>query len=244
MPERNAALLHEYAKHAAASIAAAATALTRSAPTRIAAVLIALVAVPAPAQASAAAPDYDGIYPNDRYRPQCADLGANPTDAATVCLTDDSHLWYYADSNEWGELEDLDKLKLGEMLYQQYDSTDLKVEYDYNPVFEGEGETDVIYQEDSANLDGAIGVMWCNDRVNGNYWRCDQAYVRIKGNGYYQMNGVTCHETGHVVGLLHGFNTDPEVHYQDTGRLGCMVTGMVPPGSLGSNNRQFINEVY
>jgi hypothetical protein len=228
-PKGNVALLHKYARHAAAS--------------RIAAVLIGVVAVLTPAQAHAAAPGYDGIYPNDRYRPQCGDLGGEPTSAATVCLTDNSDLWYYADSSEWGELEGLDKLELGEMLYDQYDATDLKVEYDYSPVFDGGGETDVIYQEDSRGLDGAIGVAWCNDRVDGNYWRCDQTYVRIAGNGYYQNHGVTCHETGHVVGLLHGFNTDPEIPYQDS-RLGCMVTGMIPPGSLGTNNRQFINEVY
>ncbi|MEU6717254.1 hypothetical protein ABZ897_37815 [Nonomuraea sp. NPDC046802] len=232
-------MLHEYVKHAAA----AAARFTGSAPSRIAAVLISVVAVLAPAQVAAAAPDYDGIYPNDRYRPKCADLGGNPTSAATVCLTDNSDLWYYADSSGFGKLEDLDKLKLGEMLYNQYDPTDLKVQYDYSPVFSGGGETDIVYQEDSKDLDGAIGVAWCNDRVNGNDWRCDQTYVRIKGHGYYQENGVTCHETGHVVGLLHGFNTDPEIHYQDS-RLGCMVTGMMPPGSLGSNNRQFINEVY
>ncbi|MFI9556397.1 hypothetical protein [Nonomuraea endophytica] len=228
-------MLHKYAKHAAT--------LGRSAPARIVAVLIGVVAVLAPLQASAAAPGYDGIYPNDRYRPTCADLGGEPTGAGSVCLTDNSTLTYYADSSGWGKVEDLDKLELGEMLYQQYDPTNLSVSYHYSPVFDGEAETDIVYQEDSRGLDGAIGVTWCNDRVNGNNWRCDQTYVRIAGNGWFQKHGITCHETGHVVGLLHGFNTDPEIHYQDA-RLGCMRTGMVPPGSLGANNKYFINEVY
>ncbi|MEV0390962.1 hypothetical protein [Nonomuraea sp. NPDC050643] len=207
----------------------------RSTPLRIAAVLICVVAALAPVSASAVAPDYDGIYPTDRYHPWCT--------SQEVCLTDNSNLSYYADSADWGKLEDLDKLYLGEMLYDQFDPTNLAVSYDNSPIFSGGGETDIIYQEDSEGIDGAIGMAWCNDRVDGNGYRCDQTYVRIKGHGYYQIPGVTCHETGHVVGLLHGYNTAPELYHQDT-RLGCLVTGVIPPGSLGSNNRQFINAVY
>jgi hypothetical protein len=211
---------------------------------RIAAVLLSVVAVLAPGQASAAAPDYDGIYPTDRYKPHCADLGGDPTSAATVCLTDNSALYYYADSSGWGKLEDADKLHLWTMLYDEFEPTNLSVAYDYTPIFSGGSETDVVYQESSKNLDGgAVGIMWCNDRVNGNDWRCDQAYVRIEGHGWYQNHGVTCHETGHAVGLVHGAEAAPKLSQQDS-RLGCMVTNMQPPSSLGTNNRQFINAVY
>ena len=196
---------------------------------------------------AAATHDYDGMMPTAFYNEKC--VNANPpTVSGHVCRTDNADLYWYADSIDPRELESNDVSVVTDVLSTQYAPTVLAIHYDSTPVFEGSGETDLILQEAEAALpmpSGAAGVTWCNDAVNGAYYECDQTYVRIPGPDGFRVHGgsVTCHEIGHVVGLVHGNDASPRLDAGDL-RLGCMVNENEFPPGLGSANMHLINDTY
>ncbi|KAA1420029.1 hypothetical protein FE697_019305 [Mumia zhuanghuii] len=128
---------------------------------------------------------------------------AQGQDALLSCQTDNSALTYYMDSGGEYELEAPDRADV-QTAMSQYNATDLSVSYDASPTFSGSAETDVVYQEGSTGMSaGTIGMTWCNDPSDNYAYRCDQQYVRIRGNG--NITPISAgHETGHAVGLLHG----------------------------------------
>jgi hypothetical protein len=158
------------------------------------------------------------------------------------CQTDDKEVYFYMDSSGTYELEATDREDVNNAIDGEYRPTDLAFHYDSSPVFEGNGETDIIYQEGSAGVpDGLAGLTWCN-ALGGDGKDCDQQYIRIRGNGYYNYARV-CHETGHAVGLTHGREASPQLE-QDDPKLGCMRTPSDGHSDLGDNNRENINATY
>ncbi|WP_435614061.1 hypothetical protein [Streptomyces coelicoflavus] len=194
-----------------------------------------LVAAPS----SSAGPDasaIDNIVPTSNYYVGCLSGEAD----GTVCRTDNATLTYYMDSGGSNQLEAGDKSIVRAMLASEYSPTDLAVSYDSTPSWSGSAETDIYYSE------GAVpgsneGTTFCNDNSPGNY-KCDQQYIRIEGGGHYTP-GLSCHETGHAVGLLHGNVSYPAVPMQDS-RLGCMKKNVSYSQRLGANQKTNINIVY
>ncbi|MEE1942427.1 hypothetical protein V1L54_24000 [Streptomyces sp. TRM 70361] len=184
----------------------------------------------------------DNIFPTSNAWGTCSN-DPDGGDGDVTCLTDNSQLTYYMDSSGTYELESPDRTAVRSTMNNDYAPTDLSVSYDSSPAFSGNAETDVVYQEGSTNLpSSADGVTWCNDAVDNDALECDQQYVRIRGNGHY-TRGLSCHETGHAVGLLHGNQAYPALSKTDS-RLGCMVTPVGAGTGLGSNNRDNINSMY
>ncbi|MDX3696602.1 hypothetical protein PV726_41365 [Streptomyces europaeiscabiei] len=193
-----------------------------------------------------ATPVTDNIVPVGGFgAPMCSN-DPDGGDGTVDCLTDNSDVYYYMDSSGEYELESEDRTVVTGTLHDEYSPTDLAIHYDSTPVFSGSGETDIVYQEGSTNLDAdSDGVTWCNDSGEGSgtyaVWECDQQYVRIRGNGHYTY-GLTCHETGHAVGLVHGYDASPALN-NGTNSLGCMTTP-VETFDLGASNTESINDVY
>ncbi|MFL1431847.1 MULTISPECIES: hypothetical protein [unclassified Nocardiopsis] len=159
------------------------------------------------------------------------------------CQTDNRDVYYYMDSNGEYELETVDRNNVQSVMRNEFAPTDLRIYYDSTPVFSGSGETDIIYQEGSTGMPSSVdGMTWCNDAVDNKPLACDQQYIRIRGNGSYTY-GLTCHETGHAVGLQHGDVSSPRLSRTDS-RLGCMVTPVGSGAKLGSNNIENINATY
>ena len=207
-------------------------------------VVLTLVAVQAPAQATH---EVDSMVPNSRYDPIC--LGGDMSVNAMGCQTDNADVWWYADSNDPGELETNDQDSVRAMLAAQYSPTDLAIHYDSSPVFSGTAQTDVVYQEQEAAMPlpaGLRGIAWCNDDVPTQRSKCDQTYIRIQSPDGYRIfgGGLACHETGHAVGLLHGNNAAPAIEPDDA-RLGCMQNEVATlPAGLGSDQVHQINNTY
>lgn len=189
----------------------------------------------------AAAPDNDGITPTTNYQEHCAAGLASDT----VCQTDNSSVYYYMDSNGEYELEEEDRAIVRDAVARFRNNTILTITYDSDPDFSGAGETDVIYQEGAFGLpDAVLGVTWCNDPVDGATWRCDQTYIRMRGNGVINPY-VSTHETGHSVGLLHGNRWAP-VRDLCADLIGVMAAAQScgSGAALGEAVRNNVNWVY
>ena len=185
----------------------------------------------------------DNLVPTNTYAPVC--LGRD-TPGGMVCKTDNADVYYYMDSSGEYELEQGDRDNVAAVLSGQFSPTEIAIHYDSSPVFSGEGETDVIYQEGSTGLgEGVVGSTWCNDDVNSELYECDQTYIRIRGAGPMSDPKVVCHESGHAVGLTHGAQAAPIVNNDDA-QLGCLRTPLtaISSGSLGSNQVSQINANY
>jgi hypothetical protein len=186
----------------------------------------------------------DNLVPTGTYSPIC--LGSGGTIGDMVCQTDNSEVYYYMDSSGEYELEQGDRDNVAAVLSAQYSPTHLAIHYDSSPVFSGEGETDIVYQEGSTGLpDGVVGATWCNDDVNSAAYECDQTYIRIAGAGPMSDPKVVCHETGHAVGLTHGSEAYPVVSRSDS-QLGCLRTPLtaITSNALGTNQVNQINANY
>ncbi|MFC6704401.1 hypothetical protein [Flexivirga alba] len=154
-------------------------------------------------------------------------------------MTDNNQVYYYMNSSGSLELEAGDKSVVRNMLASQYSPTDLQIYYDSTPKLTGTGETDILYQE--GDVPGSYnGYTWCDDPVAT--YVCDQTVVRIEGGGYYKP-GLSCHETGHAVGLTHGADAYPRRNQRDS-ILGCMETPTDDLTPLGANQRNNINAYY
>jgi hypothetical protein len=88
--------------------------------------------------------------------------------------------------------------------------------------------------------DSLDGATWCNDAADNR--RCDQQYIRIRGAGHYSK-GLSCHETGHAVGLVHGDQASPPKNNGDE-KLGCLENPVGSGEGLQENNRENINATY
>lgn len=178
----------------------------------------------------------DNMVPTNNYNKACSTGNA---DSGVVCQTDNAQVTYYMDSGGSDALETVDKNIVQKMLSAQYAPTDLSISYDSTPAWSGSSETDIYYAE--ATVPGsADGTTWCNDDVST--YRCDQTYIRIEGGGSYTP-GLSCHETGHAVGLLHGSNASPQLSKTNKA-LGCMQTPVNYSEPLGSSNKENINGLY
>ncbi|MEU8145836.1 hypothetical protein [Nonomuraea sp. NPDC048901] len=180
----------------------------------------------------------DNMFPTESTGSSCVvSTGSHPP-----CQTDNREVYFYMDSSGEYKLESEDRSTVNAAIDGEYRPTDLAFHYDSSPVFEGSAETDIIYQEGSTGLpDSAAGRTWCNG-VSSTHYKCDQQYIRIRGNGRYTYARV-CHETGHAVGLQHGDYSTPMLRKTDS-RLGCLVTPSTDHNDLGSNNRENINATY
>ncbi|BBC35752.1 hypothetical protein SGFS_070460 [Streptomyces graminofaciens] len=179
---------------------------------------------------AAAAGAIDNIAPTAHYDVPCR--------KGLVCQTDNATLTYYMDSGGGNKLEADDKATVRDVLNSEYAPTDLSVSYDSSPSWSGDAETDIYYSEGTVS-GSDDGFTYCENPASGIY-KCDQQYIKIEP-GYWSY-GLTCHETGHAVGLLHGMDSQPTVGAQDS-RLGCMKKSVGGEG-LGDNNKRNINSVY
>ncbi len=197
---------------------------------------VAFIATVAATGVAWAAPNFDTILPTHTFNEPCPQ-GSGP------CRTDNETLYYYMDSVADGwMLEPADQDGVREMLYKEYLPTDLQVYYDPDPTFTGVGETDLVYREGPVAGE-ADGITYCNDKEDGSVWLCDQQYIEIEGGLYYYHLGISCHETGHGVGLMHGSQAYPRLDDYDD-RLGCMQKITYPSQPLGNLSTNNINYVY
>jgi hypothetical protein len=176
-----------------------------------------------------AVPAFDNMTPTANYGNEC--IKGGETGSGTVCQ-DNSGWTFYRQSS----LETADKNVVWDVLFDQFAPTHLTVTHDTTPNYSGGAETDLIFKE-SAVPGSNEGITWCNDPLG--LYTCDQHYVDLEPGHY--TRGLTCHESGHAVGLLHGHNSSPPVSQTDS-RLGCMRTPIAgSAGTLGSNQVEHIN---
>jgi hypothetical protein len=181
----------------------------------------------------------DNMYPTQYASLACHDESG--PDGHISCQTDNAQLTYYMDSGGTNMLEAEDRAVVNSVMSNIYAPTDLSVSLDTSPSFDGSAETDIVYEESGIGVpSGSDGVTFCNDAVDSR--RCDQQYIRILGGGNY-VQGLTCHETGHAVGLVHGIEASPQVSNRDE-RLGCMETPTSSDEVLQSNQVDMINGTY
>lgn len=119
----------------------------------------------------------------------------------------------------------------------QYTPTDLTVSYVASPSYSGSSETDIIYQQGTIPGD-FVGIAWCDDSIGGDL--CDQHYVRFADPN--PTVALSCHETGHAVGLTHPDNADPDQPSDDT-LFGCLVSPATS-SYLRIHNPTLINNTY
>lgn len=180
----------------------------------------------------------DNMYPTQYLTVGCFSVsGPNQTG---FCRTDNSALTYYMDSSGSNALEAADRLVVFDVMAQEYNPTDLNTTYDSTPSFSGSAETDIVYEESGVGMSAsADGTTFCNNAANS--IQCDQQYIRIRSGSY--NNGITCHETGHAVGLTHGNVASPRRANSDE-LLGCMETPTSSGEGLQANNIENINATY
>jgi len=187
------------------------------------------------ALAAANAVAFDILTPSTNYTSACLPGDA---DNGHYCQTDNAAVSYYAKNGDQAyALESGDISTLKYWVNNDYGGeTDLTTTYDDSPVWEGAGETDIIYQEGTVSGD-AEGRNWCDDPQDDSTYACDQQYVRIEPGNY--QHGLICHESGHALGLMHGNWATPTLAKDDT-RLGCMVT---PVGTTVGISNMMINNI-
>lgn len=179
---------------------------------------------------AALATHVDNLYPTNNYGPACPDGDMN----GSFCLTDNSSVSTYRQSS----LTSTGKTNIGTVLGGEFATTDLTITYSTSPVYSGDGETDLIYQARSDVPTGSDGVAWCNDAVTA--YRCDQHYAAFRSST--PGLEISCHETGHTMGLTHGYDASPRISNTDPS-LGCMQAP-VPTYDLGAHNTNMINAAY
>ncbi|CUR54913.1 exported hypothetical protein [metagenome] len=160
-----------------------------------------------------------------------------------VCRTDNSSWTYYMDSSGEFMLEPEDRAVTTNGMEAWDNATVVTASLDSSPTFSGNAETDVIFQEGKIPgfPDWVDGATWCEDRVNGTDYQCDQHYVRIRGAGVYSK-WLVAHESGHSLGLVHGTEAQPPT----TGTasvMGIMTTGSLP-SSLGATPIAKVDGTY
>ncbi|MFS3128091.1 hypothetical protein ACLM5J_06770 [Nocardioides sp. Bht2] len=157
-----------------------------------------------------------------------------------ACQTDNKNVYWHMADGGAKALETNDRVALKAMLDDQFQGP-MNLTYDSTPAFTGSAETDWIFQEDSPGP-GLAGYVWCNDKIGT--WRCDQHYIMID-TGAYLNPKITCHETGHAVGLTHGDWATPSTA-NNASSLGCLrgPYSAITSNALGANNKAQIAAVY
>jgi hypothetical protein len=144
---------------------------------------------------------WDGIFHTAVTTYNCASNGHAPTGTGPVCLTDDSTLTWYAQTTISGTAKGQIQTIMNSITYPHTDIT--VMEQPYPPTYSGPDETDIIYVQSSQVPSSYDGLTMCDDAVNND--RCDQHYV------YFRLGlpglPVVCHETGHAIGLKHGYDS-------------------------------------
>ena len=135
---------------------------------------------------------------------------------------------------------------------QEYDETDLAITQSSTFVGSGQQETDMVFQEGKVKgqPENVKGLEWCDDPVDNQPQKCDQHYIRIRGDGVY-TKPLAAHEAGHAVGMVHGDSASIEqangskMRLKETDyRMGIMMNKTVLPQGLNQNNRDNINGAY
>lgn len=179
----------------------------------------------------------DSMYPTTNTSWSCT---SSTAPGNYFCQTDNSSLTFGSESSLTGA----QKTFVANVVFAQYDPTDLNASEHTSIVYSGGSETDIVYQTGSLPA-GYAGVAWCDDSSPGGK-KCDQHYVRMLSSVISATNinsGVTCHETGHAVGLTHGDNASPTVAITDN-NLECMKSMPGTTGTLGAHNINQINGTY
>jgi hypothetical protein len=182
-------------------------------------------------------PSVDSMFPTVLVTWLCVDSNISQT---WFCQTDNNSLTYGFEST----LNSSQRTFVTSVIYNHFDPTDLNVSYQSTISYTGSSETDIVYQTGSIPS-GYIGATWCDDSSPGNN-KCDQHYVRMTGSAVSPTSpdsGIPCHETGHAVGLTHGYNSYPQVA-NDNPNLECMMTAPGTNGNLGAHNIFQINSTY
>ncbi|PRY55998.1 hypothetical protein [Glycomyces artemisiae] len=181
----------------------------------------------------------DNMYPTQYEQSGC--FSESGPDGQVSCQTDNATLTYYMDGAGTNMLETEDRNVVISVMNTVYGPTDFSVSLDTSPEFSGSAETDIVYEESAVGMsESADGVTFCNNAAST--LKCDQQYIRIRGGGHY-VKGLTCHETGHAVGLLHGNKSSPMRSNTDE-QLGCMETPTSDEEGLQANNIENINATY
>jgi hypothetical protein len=182
----------------------------------------------------AVATHVDSMRPTDNYSEDC--MSGTLTGDNNYCQTDDYNVRVWRGRG----LEPEGRTNIGEMLADEFRTTDLAITFVRDPVYTGPGETDIIYQQNTPPNE-SDGFAWCNDALDDR--RCDQHYNVFRSST--PSKGLACHESGHAVGLTHGVDAAPQRENDDPS-FGCMQTP-VPisnTGQLGTHNRASINATY
>jgi hypothetical protein len=181
----------------------------------------------------------DNMIPTSTYHPYCYDQTLD--NIIGLCQTDNAAISVWMQSSVSTNM----RSRIRDALDNSFDATAaLSVSYASTPVYTGSAETDIIYQQGSIPYSGTVGITWCNDAVDNAALKCDQTYIRFTTDTYYEHRALTCHETGHAVGLTHGADASPVVS-NSASVLGCMVTPYdVDAYTLGANNVQEIDYTY
>jgi hypothetical protein len=157
-----------------------------------------------------------------------------------VCQTDNAGTSVYMQSTVSTNM----RSRIRDALDNSYNGTDLNISYPTTPTYSGASETDIIYQQGDMPGASTIGITWCDDPVDGEFYTCDQTYIRFTTDPLYEHRALTCHETGHAVGLTHGHDAYPRIPNDDPS-LGCLATPYdVNKYVLGPNNVAEINATY
>lgn len=125
----------------------------------------------------------DVLVPTANYDETCYDGSPSST---VVCRTDNPTVKYHMESS----LETADESVVNSMMSNNYDETVLVVSIDTTPVFSGDSETDIVYQEDSSAIPaGSDGLYWCDDSI-GTYTAIRRTCGFVQGT-----TARTCHAT-------------------------------------------------
>jgi hypothetical protein len=139
------------------------------------------------------------------------------------CRTDNSSLFWAAENS----VSDEGRANIQWWMEAILEPTDLTVTEEL-PVYTGSAETDIIFRVVPMLPGEAWGMTWCQDAVSTA--RCDQHYMDFSAQRLLEFGfaatppaSLICHETGHAIGLTHGYDAAPRISDLD-GNLGCMMT--------------------
>lgn len=171
----------------------------------------------------------DSMRPTANFPENCA--------TAYFCQTDNNALTYFSESS----LNQTSKNTVTSILNNLYNPTDLNVTFQNPPVYTGSAETDNIYRISTTLPLGVAGRAYCDDPIDT--IKCDQHYVEF-GSQFWAQD-ITCHETGHAVGLTHPEDASP-AFLPGEPTFNCMKNnGQNSNGTgLGTHNQSQINGTY
>ncbi len=185
----------------------------------------------------ASASHYDSMFKTANYSTNCSSVtGTTRPQNHWFCQTDNATLmWYDEVSITAGG-----RSNINSTLEDSFEATDLNVDFQYPPSYDGCCETDIIFRKVTLPS-GTLGEAWCQDADSTTL--CDQHYVDFAMDT--PETKLVCHEAGHAVGLTHGADASPAVS-DGADSLGCMQRpySEVPNHLLGSHNSAQINATY